>query len=284
MKLVDDKELMQFHFEIEKAEQVLNQKDEKLEAIYSKMESNLTLIGATAVEDRLQDSVPEVIHDMQRANIKVWMLTGDKFETAKNIGSSCKLIQKEDIIYELRDKKDVERICCWDGIKHNEKLMHERKRRIIIVQNEALASIYGVSEYRQNFIRISKTCEAVICCRVSPKQKADVVRMIKENDQSLLTMAVGDGNNDVSMINEAHVGVGLYGNEGLRAVQASDYAIPEFKVLWRLIFVHGRMRYSTISTFILYFFYKNIVVTLPHCFYAYFCGFSAMTVFDEWYI
>ena len=137
---------------------------------------------------------------------------------------------------------------------------------------------------RQHFISISKTCEAVICCRVSPKQKADVVRMIKKNDRSLLTLAIGDGNNDVSMINEAHAGVGLFGHEGLRAVQASDFAIPEFQHLWRLIFVHGRARYASISNFILYFFYKNVALTFPHYFYAYYCGFSAMTVFDEWYI
>ena len=97
-----------------------------------------------------------------------------------------------------------------------------------MVQNEALAIISNTDSFRSNFIRISKTCEAVICCRVSPKQKADVVKMIKDHDRSLLTMAVGDGNNDVSMINEAHVGIGLFGNEGMRAVQASDFAIPEF--------------------------------------------------------
>ena len=96
--------------------------------------------------------------------------------------------------------------------------MKLKKRRAIVVQNEALAYISNDDRYRQNFIRISKTCEAVICCRVSPKQKADVVRMIKKHDKSLITMAVGDGNNDVSMINEAHVGIGLFGNEGMRAV------------------------------------------------------------------
>ena len=166
----------------------------------------------------------------------------------------------------------------------NEQLMKLKKRRAIVVQNEALAYISNDDRFRQNFIRISKTCEAVICCRVSPKQKADVVRMIKKHDKSLITMAVGDGNNDVSMINEAHVGIGLFGNEGMRAVQASDFAIPEFQQLWRLIFVHGRARYASISNFILYFFYKNVTLTMPHYFFAYFCGFSAMTVFDEWYI
>ena len=139
----------------------------------------MTLLGATAVEDRLQDNVPEVIHDFQRAQIKVWMLTGDKFETAKNIGMSCKLIQKDDTLYELRKKKDVAELCSQPGIERNEQLMREKKRRVVIVQNEALATISSNVEFRQNFIQISKTCEAVICCRVSPKQKADVVNMIK---------------------------------------------------------------------------------------------------------
>ena len=107
------------------------------------------------------------------------MLTGDKFETAKNIGMSCKLIQKDDTLYELRKKKDVAELCSQLGIEKNEQLMREKKRRVIIVQNEALATISSNVEFRQNFIQISKTCEAVICCRVSPKQKADVVKMIK---------------------------------------------------------------------------------------------------------
>ena len=98
----------------------------------------------------------------------------------------------------------------------------------MIVENTALSFITNSEDFEMNFVRVSKTCEAVICCRVSPKQKADVVRMIKKDDRNAITLAVGDGANDVSMINEAHVGIGLYGNEGLRAVQSSDFAIPEF--------------------------------------------------------
>ena len=113
--------------------------------------------------------MPEVIHDFQRANIKVWMLTGDKFETAKNIGSSCKLIQKKDEIYEIRTKKDVQMICSNQGVAKNEQLLSQNKRRVMIVQSEALQAITSEFKYTENFIRISKTCEAVICCRVSPK-------------------------------------------------------------------------------------------------------------------
>ena len=162
--------------------------------------------------------------------------------------------------------------------------MKNKKRRALIVEAPALISITERADLEINFIRVSKTCEAVICCRVSPKQKAEVVRMIKQDDPSAITLAIGDGANDVSMINEAHVGIGIYGNEGLRAVQSSDYAIPEFQTLRRLILVHGRTRYVSVSKFILYFFYKNAVMTMPQFLFAYFCGFSATTVYDDFYV
>jgi len=116
--------------------------------------------------------------------------------------------------------------------------------------------------------------DACVCCRSTPKQKAEVVRLIKRSQKSI-TLAIGDGANDVNMIQEAHIGVGIYGNEGMRAVQASDFAIPEFQGLWRLLFIHGRWSYIRISEMILYFFYKNMVFTFPHLIFATLSGFSA---------
>jgi len=126
-------------------------------------------------------------------------------------------------------------------------------------------------------------CESVICCRVSPKQKADVVRLVKEN-LNKITLAIGDGANDVNMIQEAHIGIGLYGNEGMRAVQSSDFALPEFKALWKLLMVHGRWNYVRISEMILYFFYKNLIFTMPQIIFNYFNGYSGQSVYDDWYI
>jgi phospholipid-transporting ATPase len=137
---------------------------------------------------------------------------------------------------------------------------------------------------KRYFLKIAKTCEAVICCRVSPAQKADVVKLIKDDDPKLVTLAIGDGANDCSMILEAHIGVGLYGNEGMRAVQSGDYALGEFQFLWRLILVHGRWAYIRNCELILYFFYKNIVFTLPQVFYAFVAAYSGVTVYDDWYI
>ena len=137
--------------------------------------------------------------------------------------------------------------------------------------------------YRLRFLKIALVCDSVIVCRVTPKQKADVVRLIKNNTDKI-TLAIGDGANDVNMIQEAHIGVGPYGNEGLRAVQASDYALAEFRFLRKLILVHGRWSYIRISELILYFFYKNIIYTFPQFIFSWFSLHSGMTCFDDWYM
>ena len=212
------------------------------------------------------------------------MLTGDQFNTAENIARSCKLIKPDFEIFKLRTPTQVADFCSKAFIERNENLMRQKKRRALIVEATALTSITEKPELEMNFIRVSKTCEAVVCCRVSPKQKADVVRMIKKDDRKAITLAIGDGANDVSMIYEAHVGVGLYGNEGMRAVQASDYAIPEFQILRRLILVHGRTKYISVSKFVLVFFYKNFILTMPQVLFAFFNGFSALNFYDDFYV
>lgn len=108
--------------------------------------------------------------------------------------------------------------------------------------------------------------------------------MIKDDDPTKITLSVGDGANDVSMILEADIGIGIYGKEGMRAAQSSDFAIHQFKFLWDLILYQGRYNYIRNSEFILYFFYKNIVFTVPQIYFAYSSDFSGQTVFDDWYI
>lgn len=126
-------------------------------------------------------------------------------------------------------------------------------------------------------------CQTVVCCRVTPKQKASVVRLVKKKLKKI-TLAIGDGANDVNMIQEADIGVGLYGNEGMRAVQSADYAIGQFRCLWKLLLFHGRLCYIRIAECILYFFYKNMVLTIPQFYFAFYCQFSGQSIFDDWYL
>ena len=140
------------------------------------------------------------------------------------------------------------------------------------------------NKFRSNFIILIGVMmllsgKSVICCRVTPLQKAMVVELVKKSKEAV-TLAIGDGANDVSMIKTAHIGVGISGQEGLQAVLASDYSIGQFRFLERLLMVHGRWSYYRMSKFLRYFFYKNFAFTLCHIWFAFFCGFSAQVIYS----
>ena len=302
MKILSEEEYQSFEQLLNEASMSMENKDEKLSQVYDTIENNLYLIGTTIVEDKLQDQVPETIRDLRLANIKIWMLTGDKMNTAENIGLSCNLISKD--MYTFR--------ICGKDIQKNEKMeiinQEEREQIIldfakdykkfignysskekpenfcILVDEKALLTIDENEDMQKIFLDVAKDAVAVICCRVSPLQKSQVVKMMKNYYPNAITLAIGDGGNDVSMIMEAHIGVGIYGEEGMRAVQASDYAIGEFRYLRYLLFFHGRTNYVRNAECIHYFFYKNFVFTLEQFIFGFYCNFTGQTIIDDWFI
>ena len=303
MKILSQKEYNDFAQKLNEANMSLDDKEKKVEEIYNKMEQNIYLIGCTIVEDRLQDKVPETIKDLRNANIKIWMLTGDKMNTAYNIGLSCNLISTNMKIFklcgvemklnnkmEMENKKECEQVIIefakeYSKFKGNFDSMDKVQRSFgILIDEKALRTINDDEEIQKVFLDIAKDASSVICCRVSPIQKSQVVKMMKKYDKKGVTLAIGDGGNDVSMIMEAHIGIGIYGEEGMRAVQSSDYAIGEFKILHRLLLFHGRIFYIRNAQCILYFFYKNFVFTLVQFVYGFYTNFSGQTIIDDWYI
>ena len=116
------------------------------------------------------------------------------------------------------------------------------------------------SSTRENFMFLSLRCKSVICCRVSPSQKADIVKAVRKEVKDSITLAIGDGANDVPMIQSAHIGIGISGQEGLQAANASDYSIAQFRFLQRLLLVHGVCNYWRLVKCILYSFYKVTAV------------------------
>lgn len=248
----------------------------------SEIEQGFTLLGCTAVEDKLQDKVPQTIADCLSADMKVWMLTGDKLETAENIAFSCRLIQDHFKKTYIREKDNLEDKLAeltqiYDAREKDQKISLIVEGPVImrIVSNPQLAAQY----VEKIFVR----SDSVVCCRMSPNGKGDVVSLIKDYHKKI-TLAIGDGANDVNMIQRAHIGCGLYGHEGLRAVQASDFALVEFKSLWKLLFVHGHWAYIRVAEMIQYFYYKNIAFAMPQFFYCCYNAFSGQTIFDDYYI
>ena len=192
----------------------LTDRSEKIDAVFEIIERELILLGATAIEDKLQDGVSDCIASLCEAGIKVWVLTGDKLETAINIGFAVRLLTKEMRLWVVRgSKKDIVMKQFDDVFKS---LTSEQNDEVhaFMVDGAALAHLLDDDTVRQQLIQLSNIFHSVICCRVSPLQKAMVVELIREGKKSI-TLAIGDGDNDVSMIQTANIGVGISGQEGI---------------------------------------------------------------------
>ncbi|EGT42276.1 hypothetical protein CAEBREN_02513 [Caenorhabditis brenneri] len=313
---------------VKQASAQMSNREAAVDALYEEIEKDLILIGATAIEDKLQDGVPEAIARLSEANIKIWVLTGDKTETAINIAYSCRLLTDEtkeivvvdgqtesEVEVQLKDTRNtfeqilalpspggagskprieietihedseapssarsMDRNIVTPDLKSAELAEHESGGVALVINGDSLAFALG-ARLERTFLEVACMCNAVICCRVTPLQKAQVVDLVKRNKKAV-TLSIGDGANDVSMIKTAHIGVGISGQEGMQAVLASDYSVGQFKYLERLLLVHGRWSYIRMAKFLRYFFYKNFAFTLTNFWYSFFCGYSAQTVFD----
>uniref|UniRef100_A0A8C6P075 Phospholipid-transporting ATPase n=1 Tax=Nothobranchius furzeri TaxID=105023 RepID=A0A8C6P075_NOTFU len=264
------------------ARTALQQREERLQEAFSHIERDLQLLGATAVEDKLQDKVQETIEALRLAGIKVWVLTGDKHETAVSVSLSCGHFHRTMNILELlQQRSDNE---CAEQLRRLARRIKDDHviQHGLVVDGASLS--LALREHEKLFMEVCKNCSAVLCCRMAPLQKAKVVRLLKTSPEKPITLAVGDGANDVGMIQEAHVGIGIMGKEGRQAVRNSDYAIARFKFLAKLLLVHGHFYYIRIATLVQYFFYKNVCFITPQFLYQFFCLFSQQTLYDSVYL
>lgn len=318
MKILDENH---FEYWLSKYNEAKNY-GKDLNPMYEQIEKELDFVGCSAVEDKLQDGVPETIHTLINCNIKFFVLTGDKQDTAIEIAKSCRLINENmqviilstdldkvndrlrEIIIELKLKYpfyDNDEASNQNNSSSNNSKNYKYYRNghidiksiaesmkenfendlSIVIDGATLDMILGNKEYSKMFLLISIAAKSVICCRVSPKQKAKVVKLIKQNGP-WITLSIGDGANDVPMILEAHLGIGIIGKEGTQAVRSADYAIGQFRFLEKLLLFHGRNGYLKISKFICYYFYKNIFLVFTEMFFSIFNGFSGQIFFADY--
>ncbi|KAI0656709.1 phospholipid-translocating P-type ATPase [Cubamyces menziesii] len=267
----------------DQAAATINGRGEALDKAAELIERDMFLLGATAIEDKLQEGVPDTIHTLQMAGIKVWVLTGDRQETAINIGMSCRLISESMnlVIVNEETAHGTEEFLTkrLNAIK-NQRNSGDQEDLALIIDGKSLTFALE-KEISKTFLELAILCKAVICCRVSPLQKALVVKLVKKNQKSIL-LAIGDGANDVSMIQAAHVGVGISGLEGLQAARAADVAISQFRYLKKLLLVHGAWSYTRLSKMLLYSFYKNIVLYMTQFWFSFFNNFSGQIAYESW--
>ncbi|GAA5923616.1 hypothetical protein JCM1841_001303 [Sporobolomyces salmonicolor] len=295
-KYITDEEFSTWSKIYDNACAAIEDREEEIEKACEMIEGDLTILGATALEDKLQIGVPEAIAQLHNAGIKLWILTGDKLQTAIEIGFSCNLLTNDMAIIILSaesqegtraqiesalDKVNSRRSSLTpDATDAKEKSDGGIKSDgfAVVIDGETLR--YALEDaLKPMFLDLTTQCAAVVCCRVSPSQKALTVKLVKEG-KNAMTLAIGDGANDVAMIQEAHIGVGIAGLEGAQASMSADYAVGQFRYLTKLLLVHGRWCYIRVADMHANFFYKNIVWTLCLFFYQIFCNFDATYVFE----
>jgi phospholipid-translocating P-type ATPase (flippase) len=278
----------------------LVEREEKLMGVAELIEKDLTLIGATAIEDKLQVGVSETISRLAQANIKLWVLTGDKKETAVNIGFACAVLTQQMYVLEIDVQTKEEAASQLQVAQQGLNQTKISGKPIALVVTGASLVFMLDDSLIMDFLAVSCECCSVICCRVSPLQKRLVTLMVKDN-KKVITLSIGDGANDVPMIQAAHIGVGIRGLEGQQAAAASDYAIAQFRCepraaftrdvcniccdryLERLILVHGQWNYRRVSMLILYFFYKCLSFSFCMWLFCLSNGFSGQKIFDDAY-
>ncbi|EME89554.1 uncharacterized protein MYCFIDRAFT_86408 [Pseudocercospora fijiensis CIRAD86] len=254
----------------------LEDRQAQIEAAAETVEQNLDLLGASAIEDKLQKGVPETIDRLQRANIRVMMLTGDKRETAINIAHAARICQPASLIYILDSTK---------GDLHGQmtEIVHDGDtHRVIVIDGHSLGVVQADQQLTQLFFTtLIANVDSAIVCRASPSQKADIVKGIRARLPGL-TLAIGDGANDIAMIQAAHVGVGISGKEGLQAARVADYSIAQFRFLQRLLLVHGRYQYVRTAKFVLLTFWKEMFFYMMQALFQRYNGYTGTSLYEQW--
>ncbi|KAG6619942.1 Phospholipid-transporting ATPase [Phytophthora cinnamomi] len=274
-KELTEEEYLAWDIKYQEAVTSLTNRDELLEEVAELIETEMKIVGATAIEDKLQKGVPTAIANLAQAGIKIWMLTGDKEETAINIGHACQLINDgmRLLTVNCEDLDDlgrqVDKIYKLDIVQSHINSNKVSSHLALVCDGKAMVHVFPPK---------NTSSERAL----HAAKKADIVNLIRYNSpQKPITLAIGDGANDVNMIQSAHVGVGVSGQEGVQAVNASDYAIAQFRFLERLLLVHGRYNYQRISKVILYSFYKNVALVIALFLFNFYNGQSGTSVFES---
>jgi phospholipid-translocating ATPase len=292
----------------EQAHRELHDRAEKIELACTALETNLVLLGSTAIEDQLQAGVPDTLQSLRAAGIKIWMLTGDKADTAMQIARAAKMFSDPPsdassggaTVLHVRGNTDEsvnhelhQMMLAYRGVRtptHQDTDLEAQAllddSRTAPVQIERVLVVDGIPAIRHSisqanialFQQIASGCSVVICCRCLPSQKAALVTVAKSAGQ--LCLAIGDGGNDVAMIQAADVGVGISGREGKQATRAADFSISQFRYLQRLLLVHGRLSHFRTSLIAQYTFYKSMCVCFVQLGFNFACAFSGCSLLD----
>ena len=282
-KILTEEEFNEWNQEYKEASTSMDNRKEKMARTISKLENNMDFLCVTGVEDLLQDEVATTIENLRNAGMKIWMLTGDKVETATCISISAGIKGKHQKIFTLKsddivteDKNETITRLKDHFKEYNNKNTVES--HIFIIDGELLD--LALKNCEEEFFETTKNSPSVVCCRCSPTQKRIVVKTIKKYIKNARTAAVGDGGNDVAMIQEADVGIGIVGKEGLQASLAADYSIKEFKSLNILLLWWGRLSYKNTSVLANFVIHKGLIISINQFIFSMMFYYNAVALYN----
>ncbi|CAH9128997.1 unnamed protein product [Cuscuta epithymum] len=277
---VEEEEYREWSMMFKEANSTLIDREWRVAEVCQRLEHDLEILGVVAIEDRLQDAVPETIETLRKAGIFFWMLTGDKQNTAIQIARSCNLVSPEPRgqLLPINGKTEDEVSKSLERVLLTMRITNSEPRDVAFVIDGWALEI-ALKHHRKAFTELAILSKTAICCRVTPSQKAQLVELLKSCDYR--TLAIGDGGNDVRMIQQADIGVGISGREGLQAARAADYSIAKFQFLKRLILVHGRYSYNRTAFLSQYCFYKSLLICFIQIFFSFISGVSGTSLFNS---
>jgi phospholipid-translocating ATPase len=286
-KILSDEFYQSWAREYNEALTSMENRKEKVASVVHKLEGNMDFLCVTGVEDLLQEDVDTTIENLRNAGIKIWMLTGDKVETATCISISAGLKSKSQRLFFIRsDKESSSSHSSYHKEALNEKIMEglekfrnmEKNSHVLIIDGDSLE--IALSNYEEHFFKIAMDAPSVVCCRCSPTQKSRIVKTMKKYANMKRTCAIGDGGNDVAMIQEADVGIGIVGKEGLQASLAADYSITKFKHLNLLILWFGRLSYKNTATISKFVIHRGLIISLIQFIFSIIFYCSAVPIYN----
>ena len=242
-------------------------------AVRQHLEHDLELLGVTGVEDKLQQHVKPSLELLRNAGIKIWMLTGDKVETARCVAVSSKLVSRGQYIHTIAGLKRKE--AALDALS----LLHSRPNAALLIDGESLA-LY-LQYHREAFVTTAVRLPAVIACRCSPTQKADIAHLIRTFTKKRIA-CIGDGGNDVSMIQAADVGVGIVGKEGRQASLAADFSITQFSYITKLLVWHGRNSYKRSAKLAQFVIHRGLIISVCQTVFSIASHFEPVALYRDW--
>ncbi|KNE99199.1 hypothetical protein PSTG_07507 [Puccinia striiformis f. sp. tritici PST-78] len=241
--------------------------------IREELENNLELLGVTGVEDKLQDDVKSTLELLRNAGLKIWMLTGDKIETATCIAISSKLVSRGQYIHQVSKQNNPEKL------KKQLEFLQQKQDCCLVIDGESLQT--SLTYYEQEFIEVTTKLPIVVACRCSPTQKADIAKLIRSYTKKRVC-CIGDGGNDVSMIQAADVGIGIVGKEGKQASLAADFSINQFSFLTKLLVWHGRNSYKRSAKLAQFVIHRGLIISVIQAVFSSVLYFAPVAIYQGW--